>query len=440
LLSSSSRKDTMTTRNRSIRTATAGGMLAAGLTLLATTGSAHADTIWREAEAVRDTFYGTITSPLQIKDAQDASNGSFIEVLAGNNNNTAMPAAGQICHHFSVVTAGSYRVWGRVIAASTSDDSFWVKVDAGAPINWTLPVGAAWHWDMVHPNGGTTSLFTLAAGDHDICFGYREDGARLDAFVITNTTTYNPASPPAVAPAAPATVETWGEKTRVQVSWSFSPGAKKYRIDRQQGGATQPFTTLTTVLASQLTYVDVTPNVTSSCYRIYAVNDYGTSLASDACADSRLNQLVEAESFSLTAPMVAGPDPQSPTLIQSPTVSSSTTVAPSSGYARYDFRFGEAHTVKVWGVVEATSSAHDSFWVRVDFGAWINWNNWKIQYNADCQWDDVHNSSTDSKPVMFNLGAGSHMLEFAYRESGSQLDKVYITENTSLVGLGGCGD
>src|SRR4051794_23349191 len=117
----------MKTSNQLLKSAAVGGMFAGALSLFAAT-SARADTIWREAESIRgDIFSGSITSPLKINESQGASNGGFIEVLAGNNNNTAMPAAGQVCYHFSVTTAGNYRVWGRVIAATTSDDSFWVK-------------------------------------------------------------------------------------------------------------------------------------------------------------------------------------------------------------------------------------------------------------------------------------------------------------------------
>jgi len=431
-------------------TATAGGMLAAGLTLLAANGSAHADTIWREAESIRgDIFSGSITSPLQIKESQGASNGGFVEVLAGNNNTTAMPAAGQVCHHFSITTAGNYRVWGRVIAPSTSDDSFWVKMDAGAAINWTLPVGAAWHWDMVHPNAGATSIFALGAGDHDLCFGFREDGARLDALVITNLTTYNPASPPAAAPASPGTTEALGGVGKILVSWAATPGATSYRIERRQGfgdgmGNFPPFALLTTVTADKTTYLDTPANPTNNCYQVYAVNAYGKSqpLVDFPCADATFRSIVaEAETFSLTSPMRQGTDLDGHSIIEAiPGNNSSTTAAPASGYARYDFRYATARTVKVWGVVVANSTADDSYWVRMDFGPWVNWNNWKIQYKTICQWDDVHNSNTDSKPISYALAAGSHTLEFAYREDGAQLDKVFITDDLGTVAPGGCFD
>ena len=57
-----------------------------------------------------------------------------------------------------------------------------------------------------------------------------------------------------------------------------------------------------------------------------------------------------------------------------------------------------------------------------------------------CEWDDVHNSGTDSKPVLYNLGAGNHTIEFAYREDGAQLDKILITDDLSTTKPGGCFD
>jgi hypothetical protein len=426
-----------------------GGMLAGGLSLLAATG-AHADTIWREAESIRgDIFSGSITSPMQIKESQGASNGGFVEVLAGNNNNTAMPASGQVCYHFGVTTAGNYRVWGRVIAATTSDDSFWVKMDAGAAINWTLPTGTAWHWNLVHPNAGATSIFALTAGDHDLCVGFREDGARLDALVITSSTSYNPGSPPAAAPAAPMIAETTPGAGKILVSWAASPGATSYVIQRRQGfgdgmGNFPPFTNLTTVTPDKQTYLDTPANPTWNCYQVLAVNAYGQSqpLVDFPCADATFQSIVaEAETFSLTSPMRQGLDFDGHSIIEAiPGNNSSTTAAPANGYARYDFRFALARTVKVWAAVVANSSADDSFWVRMDFGPWVSWNNWKIQYHTFCQWDDIHNSNTDSKPISYALAAGSHTLEFAYREDGAQLDKVFITDDLGTVAPGGCFD
>src|SRR5689334_14642149 len=76
--------------------------------------------LWPEAES------GTISSPLRIDTASLASGGAFIQVTPGNNSTAAAPTSGQASYAFSVPTSGTYKVWGRVIAPTTSDDSFWV--------------------------------------------------------------------------------------------------------------------------------------------------------------------------------------------------------------------------------------------------------------------------------------------------------------------------
>jgi hypothetical protein len=43
--------------------------------------------------------------------------------------------------------------------------------------------------------------------------------------------------------------------------------------------------------------------------------------------------------------------------------------------------------------------------------------------------DDVHDSNNGMQTVIFSLGAGSHMLEFAYREVGATLTTLAITED-----------
>jgi hypothetical protein len=69
----------------------------------------------------------------------------------------------------------------------------------------------------------------------------------------------------------------------------------------------------------------------------------------------------------------------------------------------------------------------DSFWIRMDGGSWIMWNS--IAPGSSWHWDEVHNSNSGGQVVNFNLSSGSHTLTVAYREDGTQLDKIYITNS-----------
>src|SRR5262245_17655552 len=69
---------------------------------------------------------GGVTAPMQIANDPNASAGRYITVAAGNNSSADPPTAGIKSYQFNVASAGTYKVWGRVIARTTSDDSFWV--------------------------------------------------------------------------------------------------------------------------------------------------------------------------------------------------------------------------------------------------------------------------------------------------------------------------
>ena len=51
-------------------------------------------------------------------------------------------------------------------------------------------------------------------------------------------------------------------------------------------------------------------------------------------------------------------------------------------------------------------------------------------------WDNVRNSDQGNQLVTFNLTAGNHTLEFAYREDGARLDRILVTNDPTFVPTG----
>jgi polygalacturonase len=140
-------------------------------------------TVTAEAES------GTVTAPMQIEADPAASGGHDVTVAAGNNSKSSPPANGSTVIPFTVGAAGTYRLWGRVIAPSNEDDSFWVRVDNGPWTDWNdIPTASSWHWASVTDDtaGDAPVLPALVAGAHTIIVAYREDGARLDRILVTN--------------------------------------------------------------------------------------------------------------------------------------------------------------------------------------------------------------------------------------------------------------
>lgn len=100
----------------------------------------------------------------------------------------------------------------------------------------------------------------------------------------------------------------------------------------------------------------------------------------------------------------------------------STANAPTNtaGHINFPFSVGSAGTYRLFARMQGPSPDDDSFWVRMDGGTWVMWNNW---WNPAWLWVQFPNT--------FSLGAGSHTLSIAYREDGARLDKINITTSAS---------
>jgi hypothetical protein len=399
---------------------------------------ANADTLFIEAEGKeisdRDV---SITSPFLIKDDPAASLGRYLTVANGFNSQASPPAfEGVATYHFNVGEPGTYRIWARVIAPTRNDDSFWVRMEKkGAPgsvlVRWNdIDPGTSWHWALVVPDGSTApAQFTLEAGDHDLEVSYREDGAKVDVFVVTNDPTFNPKSPPTTAPPVSgdsgtsiASMINVGSKGGIKFMWSEVPGARSYTVrritfDAETGEETRtPFRTgLTTHALS---------SATGACFDVIAIFRDGTFREPPfgECAGlSYSKTFVDTASLSFTPPMQlindssGGAAPGTPDSLNAPL---------AHGRIRFDFEVGGAAKLQLWFFVNSPDKDHDSFWARMDDGAWIKWNN----IPGGCT--RVADSNNGNRPVTFSLGAGSHRFELANRETGTEIDSIFfITDN-----------
>jgi hypothetical protein len=151
---------------------------------------------------------------------------------------------------------------------------------------------------------------------------------------------------------------------------------------------------------------------------------------------------IEAEATgTLTAPMVVGTDAMASggEFVSAPVVAAMPMARPSpadatDGIASYIFNVGAAGSYKIWGRVSIETGETDSFWVRVDGGTWYQWNN--LPLGVDWHWDDVHDSAAMDALVEFDLTAGQHTINVAWREEGAKLDKLLITDDAALVPMG----
>jgi hypothetical protein len=156
--------------------------------LYRTAPAAATEQLWIEAES------GTLTKPLATYDDPTASGGKYIGT--DDLGLTGAHVDGIATYKFTV-KGGVYKLQGRVIEPAANGNSFWVRLP-GATLNttpaaadngwmnWGFPAGArTWQWSEF-ANGATGIRCTLAAGTYTLEIAYREDGAKLDAILITD--------------------------------------------------------------------------------------------------------------------------------------------------------------------------------------------------------------------------------------------------------------
>ena len=131
---------------------------------------------WLEPEC------GTVGSNWEIVADTSASNDTYVTIRSGLNSTTNPPSGDStaITIPFEVDTSTSYQVKARVNCANGDDDSFWVKLDDGDFITANGLTTTGWQW--VSLTSGS-----LDSGSHTLTITYREDGAKLDKIVVTNS-------------------------------------------------------------------------------------------------------------------------------------------------------------------------------------------------------------------------------------------------------------
>ncbi|MBN1925001.1 MAG: T9SS type A sorting domain-containing protein, partial [Prolixibacteraceae bacterium] len=143
--------------------------------------------IWLEAECTK---VGSNWNQLY---SSSCSNSKYLTVKTGiqSTSGASTNTNDHLIYSFYLPYSGNYKIWGRVLAPSADDDSYWIKVDNGSWINWNSIVGGSdWQWDDVHNQSNDNPMvYALDSGYHTLSVCFREDGAAIDKFYITNNGT-----------------------------------------------------------------------------------------------------------------------------------------------------------------------------------------------------------------------------------------------------------
>jgi parallel beta-helix repeat protein len=142
------------------------------------------------ATALIEAESGTLTAPMQVGLAAEASGGAYVETPTSN--------AGRAVYGFNIVQPGPYMIVAKIYGANAGSDSLVVKIDNGPEDIWDFnpkedpALSGVWRQDAVTGRGkGTFDVpqfnpltVQLAAGPHSITFSGRESNARLDNFYL----------------------------------------------------------------------------------------------------------------------------------------------------------------------------------------------------------------------------------------------------------------
>jgi hypothetical protein len=96
----------------------------------------------------------------------------------------------------------------------------------------------------------------------------------------------------------------------------------------------------------------------------------------------------------------------------------------------YDFAVTEAGVYRLHGLVNAPTTANNSFWMRMNNG---NLQGWQFPANgAMYTWDLADNVVDGGTPLQFNLNAGNNRLEIRQREEQTKIDVLVLTSDTQF--------
>ena len=130
---------------------------------------------------------GIMSGPMERAADNNASSGMYVWVRNGGGS------GGSAKYTFEVTKAGKYIIWGRVLAPNGYDDSFYVSMDGGADALWATTRSTTWVWDKVSNDKVADPVFyTLSTGKHTLTIKQREDGTKLDKFIITDNLNLKP--------------------------------------------------------------------------------------------------------------------------------------------------------------------------------------------------------------------------------------------------------
>ena len=403
--------------------------------------AAFVDTnIWLEAECA------VIGSGWSIVSDEDVSEGEYVNATSGSNFYSSAPTNTEsyVSFNFSA-NEGIYFFYALINTPNTNNDSFWVRANRGSWIKWNDLLQQGFTWRQLHDSDSNSALvsFNLTEGENTLDIAIRENGASIDKIYLTETQT----SP-----------------TGLGIS-----GTNCGPIDAEPiANAGQDITVTLPILSTLISGNGTDPDGGEVTYLWSQISGPNiASLSNTTEANLTVDNLIEGEyTFSLEIKDefdVTVSDEMSLSVIASgdiwleaecAVVGSQWTIIDDSNVAGNQYISAsssenyfsnapnddslissiifdaKAGNYDLYARASTLSTDNDSFWFRLNNGDWFNWNN--INPNSTSFiWNKLNDDQSNSV-VSLALIEGTNTIDFAIRESGAALDKIYLTNNGGL--------
>jgi hypothetical protein len=343
------------------------------------TSPAGAGTHVVEAEAM------TLNAPMRAYADALAAGGQYVQTIGvASAACTTAVTGGWAETTFTLPAAGAYRVWARALAPTSATDSFCIQLDGAPAVTWAPAIDPAWRWHVV-----TGLPTTLSAGTHTLRVRYRETGTKLDKLIVTTDLALVPTG--------------LGPGTSTATATPSAPTS----------------TATPTVLAATAT--PVAPTATPTVLAATATPGAPTATATSVPVGPIY---IEAESGVIVAPFVVATDPTAVGAAhiwvpKNAGTASSACALDGAGWVRYSVTIAVAGTYTLWGRTIAPDSGSDSFCLQIDGGPMTIWT---PPRSSAWVWGKP-------QPSSYTISAGAHTISIRYRETGTKLDRLFLTNS-----------
>ncbi len=288
--------------------------------------------------------------------------------------------------------AGEYYFFAYIRAPDSGSDSYWLRINAGEWFAWSRDLTTTnFAWKVI-----SGPPLPLTGGINTIDFAYRESNISLAKLAV------NAAGVIPLPEEGLSTVECKTLPSAVQMGGAASQSEKLPEPDTT-GESNLP--------------VEPSPEAHATAVATEALSG---KVASEVIPGLRNEFWLEAECATVGASFArskGGAAPESAYVTYRGTPSMSEAPADAANRVRFVIEQAIAGEYQLYARVKAPDGDSDSFWVRINEGAWIKWASglrtptfaWKAVAAGTC-----------------SLTEGTNTIDFAYREPNAQLDKLHL--------------